>query len=254
LKGANFSADKGEVVAVIGPNGSGKTTLLLIAAGLLEPQKGLVLLGEKPLREQLPQARKRIGLVFQEPDDQLFNPTIYDEISFALRQLLSCEGEVDKKVRQVAEEFNLTGLLSRPPYRLSVGEKRRVTFASVLAYEPDVLLLDEPTANLSGKYVEETEQIVSHARDAGKAVVIVSHDVEFVAKVSDRVYVIKDGSVVGGSNAKSILSDESLLSLADMRPPLVLQTLRVLKPMLRDYPLTIKDLAEVTCARAYGDQ
>ena len=254
MKGASFSADKGEVVAVIGPNGSGKTTLLLVAAGLLEPQKGSVLLGEKPLREQLPEARGRIGLVFQEPDDQLFNPTIYDEIGFALRQLLSSEGEVDKKVRQVAEEFNLTGLLSRPPYRLSVGEKRRVTFASVLAYEPDVLLLDEPTANLSGKYIEETEQIVSNAKDAGRAVVIVSHDVEFVAKVSDRVYVIKDGSVVGGSNAKSILSDESLLALADMRPPLVLQTLRVLKPMLKDYPLTIKDLAEVTCARAYGDQ
>jgi len=242
LKGASFSADKGEVVAIIGPNGSGKTTLLMVAAALLEPERGIVLLEDRPLREQLPEARKRIGLVFQEPDDQLFNPTVYDEVAFALRQLLSSVEETDRKVKEAAEKFNIKSSLSKPPYKLSIGEKRMVTLASVLAYDPDVLLLDEPTANLSSKSIQEIEKIVLNARDADRAVVVASHDVEFVANVSDRVYVISDGSMLGGLSAKSVLSDESLLALADMNPPLVPQTLRLLGIKLDDNPLTINDL------------
>ena len=242
LKGASFWVDKGEVVTIAGGNGSGKTTLLLVAAGLLEPQKGVISLGEKPLRKQLPEARRRMGLVFQDPNDQLFNPTVYDEVAFALRQLLSSEGEVEKKVLEIAEKFRLTDLLSRSSYKLSFGEKRRVTLASVLAYDPDVLLLDEPTANLSFRSIEEIERVVDDAKAAGKAVLITSHDVEFVAKVSDRVYIINDGSMLGGSNAKSILSDDSLLGIADMKPPLVLQTLKILGLKLKNNPLTIKDL------------
>ncbi|UCE29357.1 MAG: ABC transporter ATP-binding protein [Candidatus Bathyarchaeota archaeon] len=254
LNGASFSAERGEVVAIIGSNGSGKTTLLLIAAGLLDPQNGLVLLGEKPLREQLPEARKKIGLVFQDPNDQLFNPTVYDEIAFTLRQLLSSEEEVERKVRQVAQKLKLGNLLARPPFKLSMGEKRRVTLASVLAYDPDILLLDEPTANLSVKYVEETEQVIMNAKNAGKAVVIASHDVEFVANVSDRVYIINEGSMQGGSNAKSILTDESMLKFADMRPPLVLQTLKVLRLESHDNPLTIKDLTEASNGNTHRKQ
>jgi len=245
LKGASFLVDRSEVVTIIGQNGSGKTTLLLVAAGLLEPQKGTVLLDEKPLREQLPEARKRIGMVFQDPNDQLFNPTIYDEIGFALRQLFPSEAEVDRRVRQIAEKFGLTALLARAPYKLSIGEKRRVNLASVLAYDPDVLLLDEPSANLSSRYVDETEEIVMRAKDDGKAVVIASHDVEFVAKVSDRVYIMKDGSMSGGQGAKSVLSDESSLSIADMRPPLILQASKVLGFGLKNPPLTIEDLRKL---------
>ena len=246
LKGASFWVDKGEVVTIAGSNGSGKTTLLLVAAGLLEPQKGAILLGEKPLKEQLPEARRRMGLVFQDPNDQLFNPTVYDEVAFALRQLLSSEGEVEKKVLGISEMFNLADLLSRSSYRLSFGEKRGVTFASVLAYDPDVLFLDEPTANLSFRSIEEIERVIGDAKAAGKAVLIASHDVEFVAKVSDRVYIINDGSMLGGSDTKSMLSDDSLLGIADMKPPLVLQTLKVLGLELKGNPLTIKDLAELT--------
>ncbi|MEM2794045.1 MAG: ABC transporter ATP-binding protein, partial [Candidatus Methanomethylicia archaeon] len=121
LKNVSFTASRGEVVAVVGPNGSGKTTLLMIAAGLLEPSKGLVLLDNKPLKEQLPEARRRIGLVFQDPDDQLFNPTVYDEIAFTLRQLLHTEKDVDKRVSEVAWKFNLVDILDKPPYKLSIG-------------------------------------------------------------------------------------------------------------------------------------
>jgi cobalt/nickel transport system ATP-binding protein len=242
LKGASLSADRGEVVAIIGPNGSGKTTFLMVAAGLLEPKRGRVLLDGKPLKEQLPEARKRIGLVFQDPDDQLFNPTVYDELAFALRQLPLSKEEIDRRVLEAAGRFKLEDLLERSPYRLSIGEKRRVTLASVLAYDPDLLLLDEPTANLSSKFVEEVEHTVVKAGRAGKAVVVASHNVEFVARVADRIYIMNNGSTLGGQAAKNMLVDESLLALADMRPPLVFQILRLLGIKLKGNPLTLKDL------------
>ena len=103
LRGASFSVDRGEVVAIIGPNGCGKTTLLMVAAGLLEPKEGIVLLGGKPLKNQLPEAREKIGLVFQDPNDQLFNPTVYDEIAFALHQLFFSLEDVDRRVKEIAE-------------------------------------------------------------------------------------------------------------------------------------------------------
>jgi len=180
-----------------------------------------------------------------DPNDQIFNPTVYDEIAFALRQLYSSVEKIDGRVREVAERFNLKHLLSKPPYKLSVGEKRMVTLASVIAYNPDVLLLDEPTANISSRTIRETEEIVENSRNADKAVVVASHDIEFVAQISDRAYILNNGSILGGLDAKIVLSDESLLALADMKPPLVLQTLRLLKPKSRNYPLTIKDLEKI---------
>ncbi|MBS7649676.1 ABC transporter ATP-binding protein [Candidatus Bathyarchaeota archaeon] len=242
FKGVNFSVDTGEAVALMGPNGSGKTTLLMIAAGLLDPERGIVLLDGKPLGEQLPEARERIGFMFQNPDDQLFNPTVYDEIAFSLNQICSSVNEVNRRVKEVAEKFGITQLLDRPPYKLSVGEKRIVTLASVVAYNPDVLLLDEPIANVSPKIIEKIKQTIKEFKNAHKAIVIASHDVEFVAETSDRVYIINNGSIIGGSDTRSILSDEGLLAIAEMKPPLVLQILKILKPGLYYYPLTIEQL------------
>jgi cobalt/nickel transport system ATP-binding protein len=243
LKEATFNADKGEIVAIIGPNGSGKTTLLMVAAGLLDPSKGIVYVEDKPLREQLPKIRSRIGLVFQEPDDQLFNPTVYEELAFALRQLLNSVEEVDEKVRKITKKFDLKEIINKPPYKLSIGEKRIVALASVIAYDPDILLLDEPTANLSSGPIKAIEEILQEAKKSGKVVVIASHDVEFVASVSDRIYVIDRGSIIGGINARSILSDDSILTIADMNPPLVLQTLRELGLESQNTPMTIRELS-----------
>ena len=243
LREATFNADKGEIVAIIGPNGSGKTTLLMVAAGLLDPSKGIVYVEDKPLREQLPKIRSRIGLVFQEPDDQLFNPTVYEELAFALRQLLNSIEEVDEKVREITKKFDLKEIINKPPYKLSIGEKRIVALASVIAYDPDILLLDEPTANLSSGPIKAIEEILQEAKKSGKVVVIASHDVEFVASVSDRIYVIDKGSTIGGINARSILLDDSMLTIADMNPPLVLQTLRELGLESQITPMTIRELS-----------
>jgi cobalt/nickel transport system ATP-binding protein len=248
LRGASLTLDRGEVVAVIGPNGSGKTTLLLVASGLLEPESGEVLFEGSPLKEQLPWARRRIGFVFQDPDDQLFNPTAFDELAFTLRQLLSSEAEVKRRVEELAEKLKLSHLLDRPPFKLSVGEKRRVALASVLIYDPDLLILDEPTANLSSKSAAEVVEVVKEARGASKGVLVSSHDVEFVASVADRVYVLNEGRLHGGLSARQVLTDEVLLSLADMAPPAAFRAAEALGLRLKKPPLTVEELKEARLA------
>jgi len=218
LKGVNFNADLGEVVAVVGPTGCGKTTFLLTAAGLLEPCAGEVLYRGKPLKGQLPAARREIGLVFQDPDDQIFNSTVYEEIAFALKQI-SPEHDVEGRVMEVAERFGLKNVLYRSPFRLSVGQKRLVTFASIFAYNPILLLLDEPTANLSSRMVEEIVNLIIECRGGGRCVILTSHDYNFVSKVADRVYAFSEGRLVGGYDAGTLLADKAFLETADMSVP-----------------------------------
>ncbi|MEM2961138.1 MAG: ABC transporter ATP-binding protein, partial [Candidatus Bathyarchaeia archaeon] len=224
LKAIDFFAEGGEVVSIIGPNGSGKTTLLMTAAGLLEPTMGAVFLDGQNLKNLLPNVRKRIGLVFQDPDDQLFNPTVYEELAFALRQLYTSKDQVNNRITEVADQFSLKPHLEKSPFKLSIGEKRLVTIASILAYDPDIILFDEPTANLSSSPIEVIGDLILKMKYLGKVVIVASHDVEFVAEVSDRIYILNSGNLKGGSDARSILMDEALLSLADMKPPIVMQT------------------------------
>lgn len=215
LKGVNFNADLGEVVAIVGPTGCGKTTFLLTAAGLLEPCAGEVLFNDKPLKGQLPMVRREIGLVFQDPDDQIFNPTVYEEIAFAVKQIFP-KHLVEGKVMEVAERFGLKNVLNRSPFRLSVGQRRLVTFASIFAYNPILLLLDEPTANLSSKMVEEIVNLIKEYRVGGKCIILTSHDYNFVAKVADRVYAFSEGKLVGGYDVRRLLNDKAFLEIAEM--------------------------------------
>ena len=219
LRGVSFSLQGGEIVGVLGPSGCGKTTLLLVAAGLLEPLEGEVLLDGEPLRDQLPGARKRLGIVFQEPDDQLFNPTVKDELAFALRQLGLSEATVEEKVKDVAAALGLTHLLSKPAFALSGGEKKRVAIASVLVYDPEVLLLDEPTAYLDSRWKKALESLLVELKASGAAVAVATHDVDFAARVTDRVYLMVDGRVAAEGPAREILSDERLLSESGLELP-----------------------------------
>lgn len=219
LKGASFYVRGGEAVAIVGPNGSGKTTLLLIASGLLEPDEGEVLLEGLLLKRMLPEARRKIGMVFQDPDDQLFNPTVYEELAFSLRQILPSEVEVRRRIEEVVEYFKLKEVLHRPPYKLSMGEKRKVALASALIYDPSILILDEPTVNLSLSSVMMVRKVITEAKSLGKAVVLSSHDSDFVVDVADRVYIMSNGALLGGEHTASILSNRALLELADIKPP-----------------------------------
>lgn len=196
LRGVTIRLRKGEVVALLGPNGSGKTTLLLTLAGLIKPERGEVLLDGKPLRSQLPEARRRIGVLFQDPDDQLFNPTVREELLFALEQLGLGEAEKSRRVSEVSELLGITHLVGRPTHALSMGEKRRVALASVLVYEPEFLLLDEPTANLDPRFTAQLVRVICSARAKGGGVLIATQDSDFALALADRVAVLREGSIV----------------------------------------------------------
>ncbi len=193
LRGVNLDVNNYELSVISGPNGAGKTTLLLIAAGLLPPERGEVLLDGRPLHQQLPSARKRIGITFQEPEDQFFNPPVVDEVAYALRQLGMSEEGVRTEVIKVADILGIKHLLGRPPYKLSGGEKVKVALASVLVYDPEILLLDEPTAYLTSSAKAELMKYLETLRDGGKAVVIATNDSEVLKHSIDRHYQLDCG-------------------------------------------------------------
>ena len=222
LRGVSCSVLKGEVVALLGPNGAGKTTLLLVLAGLLEPQEGEVFFRGRRARELGPELRRHVGLVFQDPDDQLFCPTVYDDIAFALRQLGWDEAAVRERVLRVASQLGLTHLLARPPYRLSYGEKKKVALATVLAYGPEVLLLDEPTAFLSPRYTAFLKQFLLEGKREGRSCVLATQDVDLAYEVADYIYVLVGGRVVGEGTPGQVFSDDELLELAELRKPVAL--------------------------------
>lgn len=219
LKGLTCSVSEGEVTVLLGPNGAGKTTLLLVMAGLLEPERGRVLFKGKDVRELGPEVRKHIGVVFQDPDDQLFCPTVFDDVAFALRQLGLPEAEVEARVIEVARELGIERLLNRPPFRLSYGEKRKVALATALVYEPEVLLLDEPIASLSPKYVAFVKELLLGGREQGKTFVVATQDVDFALEIADYAYVLVDGRVEGEGEPYDVFSNPELLERAELRAP-----------------------------------
>jgi len=220
LRGVGLSARGGEVVAVAGPTGSGKSTLLLVLAGLLAPQRGEVLLDGRPLGAW---ARRRIGLLFQNPDDMLFNPTVYDEVAYALRGLGLGEDEVRRRVEEAAGELGVGGLLAERPYRLSVGQKKLVALASVLAYGPDVLLLDEPFANLDRASAERLRAAVLRRVEEGAAAVVVTHMVDTVLELADRLCLLEAGALRCLPACRAVA--EGVLEATSMRIPVSLRLL-----------------------------
>jgi len=195
IKDVSFKAEPGYVTSIIGPTGCGKSTLIFLLAGLLKPKKGTVLYNNLPLEKIFHKVRREIGVLFQNPDDQLFNPTVYDEIAYSLRTLGIKEDEIKEKVKVIAEKMKITSLLGRSPFRLSVGEKKKVALASILIYDPNILFLDEPTSNLSSADIEFLNKIVWEAKDKGRTVIVASHDLEFALQNADYVYILNKGEI-----------------------------------------------------------
>ncbi len=217
LDGLTMSIRRGERVAVLGANGSGKSTLLRLLDGLELPLRGTILFDGEPLSEArlrddaLAAAfRRRVGFVFQNPDVQLFNPTVFDEVAFAPLQLGWSHDEVRRRVGTVLDALRLSHLRDRSPHRLSGGEKKRVSLASVLVYEPDVLLLDEPTAGLDPR---SQSQIIDQIVEWGgtKTIVTATHDLDVVEDIADRCCVIEDGRLAAEGAPAAILGDLELL-------------------------------------------
>ena len=218
LAGLSFAVDLGERVTLLGANGSGKSTLLRMMDALCFPAAGTALALGASLTEAafVDEAvnyafRRRVGMVFQNPDVQLFNPTVLDELAFGPLQLGWDKARVKAAIEATLARFGIGHLRDRPPHRLSGGEKKRVAIASVIITEPDVLLLDEPTAALDPRSRADLVAFLAHGLGAGRTVITATHDLDIIDDISDRSIVLEEGRVAADGATLDILHDIDLL-------------------------------------------
>lgn len=219
LRAVDLTIMQGSKAAVIGANGTGKSTLLSMLDALIFPEEGGIKAFGMPLDERMQDDRdftaafrRRVGLVFQNPDIQLFCPTVKEDIIFGPLQMRMRETEIAKRLEKVAVELKLTALLDRSPYQLSIGEKKKVAIASVLAIQPEVLLLDEPTSGLDPQTTRDIIDILVAENLAGTTLVTATHDLHIVEEISDVVHVFGPGkNIVRSAAPEEVLSDQPFL-------------------------------------------
>ena len=221
LNGISFRITHGESVGIVGANGSGKSTLLLHMNGYLLPTEGSVTVGDVLLQKRTAEeVRRRVGVVFQNPDDQLFMPTVFDDVAFGPLNL-GLDGEtVKERVHHALRLVNGLALRDKPPHHLSGGQKSAVAIATVIAMEPDILVMDEPAANLDPK---SRRSLIGMLKSFSHSKIIASHDLDLILDVCHRCIVIKDGRVAADGPAEAVLSDKPLLEENNLELPLSLQ-------------------------------
>lgn len=257
LSDINFIAGEKQRIAVLGPNGAGKSTLFRHFNGILRQKSGEVLIEGKPItKENLSEVRKTVGLVFQNPDDQVFSTTVEQDIAFGPYNLGLDEQTVGHRVDAVTHMLGLEDLRDRAPHHLSGGEKKRVAIAGVLAMEPRVLVLDEPTAGLDPIGVKELFGFLNALPDTlGCTVIYSTHQVELVPEMADLVYVMENGCITGCGTPAEIFARDELLTRARLELPAVPRLIRALRDSGVDIPpaYTYQD-AEDALMKAFGKQ
>ena len=224
LKGVSLTIKDGEFVAIMGQNGAGKSTLVKHFNGLLKPTIGTVRVdGVETNKTSVATLARNVGFVFQNPDHQLFSETVEDEIAFALKNFGFEPEVIEKRVTWALNLLALTQYRKTSPFLLSGGERKRVALASVLAWDPQMLILDEPTIGQDHEQKEKLRQFIMQMQTQKKTVVIVTHDVEFVAECNPRVVLMKEGKIVADGVGKEILTDPALLELSSIVLPQIAQ-------------------------------
>jgi len=224
LKGVSLTIRNGEFVAIMGQNGAGKTTLVKHFNGLLRPNKGKVLVdGVETTKVSVATLSRNVGFVFQNPDHQLFSETVEQEIAFGLRNFGFKENVIKRRVTWALNLLGLAQYRKTSPFMLSGGERKRVALASVLAWNPKILILDEPTIGQDYQQKEKLRQFILQMKAQRKTTLIVTHDVEFVAECNPRVLLMQDGKIVADGEAIRVLTDPDVLTQASIVPPQVSQ-------------------------------
>ena len=228
LHGISFRIRHGESVAIVGANGAGKSTLLLHLNGYLTPTSGQVRIGDFPLtRETLQEVRRTVGMVFQDPDDQLFMSTVYDDVAFGPLNLGLPQEEVHARVQQALETVEVLDLKDRPSHRLSAGQKRRVAIATVLSMSPDILVMDEPSAGLDPR---ARRQLIELLQSFKHSKIIATHDLDMVLDICERTIIIHDGLVKADGPTSEIFMDDVLLANCHLEKPLRMKNCPVCSP------------------------
>jgi cobalt/nickel transport system ATP-binding protein len=216
LRGVSFRILRGEKVALVGPNGAGKSTLMLQLNGILSG-KGAIMVGSLPVTKQnLPRIRALVGLVFQNPDDQLFSPTVFEDVAFGPLHMGLPEAEVRERVARALEQVNMAAYRDRLSHHLSVGEKKRIAVATVLAMDPELLVLDEPSAGLDPR---ARRTLINLLRELPLTMLVSTHDMAMVRELFDRTIIMDQGRIVADGPTARLLDDDELLEAHGLERP-----------------------------------
>ncbi len=217
----SLSIASGERVAVMGPNGAGKSTLFQMLNGLLRPNAGQVVVDGLPVMgENLPSVRRKVGMVFQESDDQLFNNTVYREVAYGLANMKVPQDELDATVKWALDMVDMRDFIDKTPFNLSGGEKKRIALASVLCMKPQILVLDEPTSALDPKSSAKLVSLLTSLNhDLGITLVFATHDVDLAPMLADRVVLMEHGSIQFSGTPAQAFREKDLLHRLDLRLP-----------------------------------
>lgn len=248
LHGVSLDIKQGERVALLGPNGSGKSTLILLIAGLLTPKKGEVsVFGQKTTSKDFQKFRSRIGIVFQDPDDQLFTPSVIEDVEYGPKNLKLPEEDIKARSAHVLDKMGIDHLRDRPPHRLSFGEKKKVSLATALVLKPELIILDEPTANLDLVSRRGLIETLNELSSAGTTIIVSTHDAEAIPELADRIVVISHGKKLCEGKTIEVLQDKKMLEASGLEPPTIVDLFGELKAQgyINEVPLTAVEGKEV---------
>lgn len=245
LNEINLAIEKGERIAILGPNGAGKSTLFQLFNGLLLPTSGTVTVKNLAVQKgNLAEIRRTIGMVFQDPDDQLFNSSVRQEIAYGLMNMRVSGQALEDAIAWALDVVGMQGYETKSPHNLSGGEKKRIALASVLAMKPEVMVLDEPTAALDPRGVSKLVKLLNHINQTlGITLIFATHDVDIVPLLADRVFLLSKGEIVLGGTIEEVFRHKEILRNIELRLPRVAHLAELLardgKLTLTDLPLTI---------------
>jgi len=232
LKNINMEIYKGQKVAIMGPNGAGKSTLFSHFNGLTEPTSGHVEVDGKAIkydRDTLLEVRQKVGIVFQDPNDQLFAPTVKEDVAFGPMNLGLDYEEVEKRVSEALTMVGMEQYMDKTPHHLSGGQQKRVAIAGIIAMRPEIMILDEPTAGLDPEGVEKVLSILNELNNEGMSIVISSHDIEMVNEFAEKIFVLNEGEILESGDKNEIFSNKELLKTAHLKAPITTEILYTLK-------------------------
>lgn len=232
IRGVSLNIEKGEKISFVGKNGSGKSTLFFMLNGTFKPRSGKLRINDEEVEYSssgIRNLRKNVGIVFQNSDDQIFAPTVYQDIAFGPSNLGYSRSEVDAIVQNMLDYFGLNAFKDKPPHHLSGGQKKRVAIAGVLSMNPDIIILDEPLSNLDPVGSDEIMNILNELQHMGKTIIISTHDVDLAYSWSDKVYLMSEGEVVVSGEPMDVFSHEDLLRRSSLKTPVLLDTYKELE-------------------------
>ena len=252
LKNVNISIKQGQKIALMGANGSGKSTFFRCCAGILKPCKGNLFFHNEKIkydRKNLLNLRSKIGIVFQEPDNQLFCASVYEEISFGVLNLGFSEDETCLKVDNIIKTLNIQSFCEKPTHALSGGQKKQVAIADILVMSPEIIIFDEPAAALDPKHIKIVREIIDKLTENGLTVIMSTHDVDYAYEWADEIILFDNGEVIMQAKPIDIFTNNTVLDKTNLEKPTVIKLFESINDNKINYPKNLKELETYIKAR-----